>query len=151
MYRCCRRTIMRLALLAVLAVCSQVSAFAQGPGPDGGPGGGAGGGATGFALIFCNKSKDPVAFVAIGSRVVGANDSTRFQGWWQVSQGQCLQVGTVPAPGFTFYARSSSGIVWSGKPAFAGCVDFVDRFDVTLPTATEIKECAPNQKLVQFT
>jgi hypothetical protein len=99
----------------------------------------------------CNKSKEPNAFFAVGSRVVGPADTTRFQGWWQVALGQCTKIATFPPPGFVFYARSPSGMVWSGKPPVPACVNIRDAFDVTLPTGTEIKQCPADQVLVPFT
>ena len=140
-------------IVALILACTASTAVAQGPGPNGRAGGSDGGKiitTDDFALVMCNKSKDLVAFVAAGARVVDADNKTRVQGWWQVSQGQCVQIGTFPQPGFVFYARSSYGTAWSGNPPFTLCVDLKDRFDETVSTASEIKQCPANQTLVGF-
>ena len=141
----------RWMIISTLVFAYAVStAQAQGPGPSGGPGGGPGGGPSGFALIICNKSKHPVVFVSVGARVVEANDQTRVQGWWQISQSACVQIGTFPQPGFVLYARSPFGTQWAGSPRFQLCVNLNDRFDNKVSTGAETKQCPANQALVAF-
>jgi uncharacterized membrane protein len=119
-----------------------------GPGP-GGPGGAPAPSPT-FSLSMCNKTSDQkVIFVATISLV--GKDQFRAQGWAQVPQGQCVQVGSFQRPAVWFHGRSPSGTFWAGKPEADICVNLNGGFDYTWGGAQ--KNCgqgevpAPFQKI----
>jgi hypothetical protein len=107
---------------------------APSPGPAGpGPGGGSpGGGAASptFVLNFCNKSNDnPVIFIAVAG---AAGQQFRAQGWAQVPQGQCVQIGTFARPAVWAYGRSPKGEFWGDqKTGVDLCVNLNGGFDYT--------------------
>ena len=67
-----------------------------------------------FNLVVCNKSNAGTWYVAIGARIPqqgGGEHPTRFQGWWQIPNGQCTEIGTFPDPGFMIHEP-----IWGGYP-----------------------------------
>lgn len=106
-----------------------------------------------FDLSVCNKSQEPMAFVAIGSRISKAGPGeheTRVQGWWKVPQGQCTKIGKLPTPGFIFHARTVGNVGWSGKIATQICVNLNDAFNATIGSSKPATECPSGQALIPF-
>src|SRR5262245_57305144 len=147
-----------LALSTAVAVAQQ--APGPGPGPQSGPkqapptGGPAVTNLAEFNLVVCNKANAGMAFVAIGARVpqqTSGEHPTRFQGWWQIPDGQCSKIGTFPDPGFLIHARNARGQpqTFAKRPVFSLCVNLNDAFTSMLNSMNELpKECAAPQTLV---
>src|SRR5262245_53952580 len=92
----------RLISVFFLSACAAGFAVAQtkpGPGPGSTPGPAPSQKSSPtFLMVICNKATAPVLFVAIGSRVGQSEEDTRVRGWWQVPQGQCVDIDNLLRP-----------------------------------------------------
>jgi uncharacterized membrane protein len=70
-----------------------------------------------FRLSVCNKSRRDLSVAIVGRRDPIADEWTS-EGWWNVSAGQCKEIGTFAKDALYYYASDTNGDTWHGDSPF---------------------------------